>query len=482
MRKLWKKLSDTYKILISMLLFIMLIQLSTLVYIWKFESKVLLEKERKNLSYQLDMNAKLLVNKMKSLEKELSFLATLEVMDDLVVKDIDKRIAVLLKKKAEDLSDGIVLLAEGNKQVVASSHKEYNRDEFYKFKVPVRASFDSTKIIGSLLLLYPYEHLKNLKSSNPHQYLWFWSFIEMESSVPSSESNIIVSKKLNGDIFKGAELSLAYKKSYALKSIKEIENILLFAFVLSLLSLFFVVWVLSKKQIEILEHTQEVLALKRTFLSTMSHELRTPLGSILNLTQHLMVSPKIGDDEVDMLGRIENSSEHLLGMINNLLQLSKLDSNCMTVTKELIDIKGVIEEMIEIVEPLIDEKELLLEKSIGIENIMVLTDMNLLKQVLINLLSNAIKFTEKGSIQISLSQQNSSFIFEVTDTGIGIGKEKQNALFSEFYQAHSKEVKHSTGLGLALSQKVAKLLNGEIKIESEGEGKGTKSTFIFKSL
>jgi signal transduction histidine kinase len=481
MKKEWKKLSDTYKILISMLLFIMFIQLSTLVYIWKYESKVLLEKERKNLSYQLDMSAKLLLNHMKSLEKELTFLSTLEVMDDIVVKDIDKRITILLEKKSKDLSEGIVLLAMKGKERIASSHKEYDVNDFFKFQVDIDASFDKNKTIGSLLLLYPYQHLENLKSSNPYQYLWLESFMKKESFVPTPQDNVIVSKSLDG-IFHGAKLSLAYNKSHALKSIREIEQILIFAFILSLFSLLFVVWVLSKKQIEILEHTQEVLALKRTFLSTMSHELRTPLGSILNLTQHLMVSSKVGDDEVDMLIRIENSSEHLLEMINNLLQLSKLESNSMQVNRESIELMTVVEEIIEMVEPLIEEKELCLKKNMLFDHVMLVTDLHLFKQVVINLLSNAIKFTEKGSIEISLYRKENSFVFEVLDTGIGIEKEKQKALFSEFYQAHTKEVQHSSGLGLALSQKVAKLINGEIKIVSDGREKGTRATFSFKSI
>ncbi len=461
-----------------MLLFVMLIQLSTLVYIWKVESKVLLEKERQNLSYELNINEKLLLQHMKSLEKELAFLSTLEVMDDILVKDIDKRIAVLLEKKSKDLSENIVLLAIDNKGVVASSHKNYNRNNFLEFKVSVQASFDKNKTVGSLLLLYPFKNLKELKIDNPHQKLWLE---KNHATTPNLKKSIVVSKELKS-ILKGWRLSLSYEKEYALKSVREIEQILLFAFVLSLLSLLFVVWVLSKKQIKILEHTQEVLALKRMFLSTMSHELRTPLGSILNLTQHLMVSPKIGDDEVEMLGKIENSSEHLLGMINNLLQLSKLESNSMNVTKESIDVRLVIEEMIEIVEPLIEEKALLLKKSIGVDDTMIKTDVHLFKQVLINLLSNAIKFTEQGSIAIHLTQKDGVFIFEVRDTGCGIEKEKQMALFSEFYQAHSGEVKHSTGLGLALSQKMAMLINGEIQIESEGVGFGTTATFRFSSL
>ncbi len=484
MKTLWKKLSDTYKILISMLLFIMLIQFGTLVYIWKYESKVLLDKERKNLTYQLNVNCKRLEAYMNRLQKELEFLSILEVMDDILVNDIDKRITVLLEKKAKDLSENIILEVLNKHHCVASSERIYDRKDFLEFKVPIYSSFNKEKEIGFLVLLYPFKNLMKLSTDNPYQTLWIQppkdiSIAQFKNK--DSSDSIVVSTPLHGKLKKWS-LSLSYKKKYALESIKEVEQILLFAFALSVLLLLFVVWVLSKKQIEILEHTQEVLSLKRTFLSTMSHELRTPLGSILNLTQHLMVSPRVGDDEVEMLGRIENSSEHLLEMINNLLQLSKLESNSMTVTKEAIDVRLVIEEMIEMVEPLIYEKELVFKKSLIPENVVVLTDINLLKQVVINLLSNAIKFTEKGSIEIRLSQQNTLFIFEVIDTGIGIEKKKQSALFSEFYQAHSREVKHSTGLGLALSQKMAKLINGEIIIESKGLKHGTKAMFQFYSL
>ena len=484
MKPLWKKLSATYKILISMLLFIMLIQLGTLIYIWKYESNVLLDKERKNLTYQLNVNAKRLEAYMNRLQKELEFLSILEVMDDILVNDIDKRITVLLEKKAKDLSESIILEVLDKNHCVASSERTYDRKDFLEFKVPIYGSFNQEKKIGFLVLLYPFKNLTKLSTDNPYQTLWLMPPTKFKTKLfgdKASKDSIVVSTLLD-DKLKGWRLSLSYKKEYALESIEEIEHILLFAFALSVLLLLFVVWVLSKKQIEILEHTQEVLALKRTFLSTMSHELRTPLGSILNLTQHLMVSPRVGDDEVEMLGRIENSSEHLLEMINNLLQLSKLESNSMSVTKERIDVRLVIEEMIEMVEPLIYEKELILKKSLIAENVVVVTDINLLKQVVINLLSNAIKFTEKGSIEIRLSQKNTLFTFEVIDTGIGIEKEKQSALFSEFYQAHSKEVKHSTGLGLALSQKMAKLINGNIKIKSEGIGFGVRASFEFRSL
>jgi signal transduction histidine kinase len=484
MLQLWKKLSETYKIFISMLIFIMFIQLSTLVYIWKFETRVLVKKEQKNLSYQLEIDADLLLNHLKGLKKEAEFLSTLEVMDDLLTKDIDKRIAILLSKKAKDLGEKIVLTVRKKAETVASSKSYYVRKNYLIFSVPIYASFNKSKKIGILELLYPLHNLMHLTMNNPMQHLWLTPLEKKDGFVvPQHLESIVVTKTLHS-MLEGWKLSLAYEKEEALHSIKEIEKVLLIAFLVSLFALLFVVWRLSKRQMNILQHTEEVLELKRTFLSTMSHELRTPLGSILNLTQHLMISPKISDDDVEMLKRIENSSEHLLAMINNLLQLSKLESNSMHVEKEKVDVSEVVEEMIEIVEPLIFEKELRLEKSIKVENPSLTTDVNLFKQVVINLLSNSIKYTNEGSIKISLTQSNDEFILEVIDTGIGIKKEKQEELFTEFYQAHVKSsgVKHSIGLGLALSQKVAKLINGQIEIFSEGEGRGVKATFRFRSL
>lgn len=481
MIRLWRQLSATYKILITMLFLIVVIQLSTLFYIWKFETKLLLHKERETLHYQLNINARLLSQHLKSLEKELAFLSTLEVMDDILVNDIDKRINILLEKKAADLAEDIKLLAKNSQGQFLSDISESD-EQFLTFDVPIYASFDKHKVIGTLLLLYPLKNLIQLSIENLHQTLWLKPPTEIEGfSTPQLAESIIVSQRLNG-ILEGWELFLAYEKRYALGVIQEIETILLWGSLFSLFSLLLMSWILSRKQIEILEHTEEVLKLKRIFLSTMSHELRTPLGSILNLTQHLMVNPKMSDSDVEMLRRIENSSEHLLSMINNLLQLSKLESNSMTVTKASVDIVEVIHETIEMVEPLIDEKGLALIQHLPQSSKVIETDLHHFRQVIMNLLSNAIKFTDTGTITLSLTEQNGSCIFSVIDTGIGIAQEKQAALFSEFYQAHmgSQEIKHSTGLGLALSQKVAALIGGRIDISSEGIGKGVHATFTFK--
>jgi len=481
MIRLWKKLSDVYKVLMTMFFLIIVIQLGNLVYIWKFESILLLKKEKINLEYQLENNAKSLLNQMNILDKELKFLASLNVMDDVIINDIDKRVKILLTKKAKDLSQGIVLLAKLNETVVATSGA-YNKKDFLLFSTPLFSSFN-TKDIGELVLLYPLKNFKSLKSDNLYKSLWLESSkIQKIHFEEKNDDYIVVTKDLWG-ILDGWKLFLSYKKEFALQSIKQIEKVLFFSFLFSIFLLLFISWKLFQKQIAVVQYTQEILSLKRIFLSTMSHELRTPLGSILNLTQHLMVNPKMNDNSIDMLKHIENASEHLLAMINNLLQLSKLESNTIVVKKEIVDVIQIIEEVVDIVKPLIDDKELCFSQTIAIEHKKFVTDSQFFKQVLMNLLSNAIKFTHSGSIQFILKENNNVYTLSIIDTGIGISKSKQASLFSEFYQAHdSRDIKYSVGLGLALSQKVSKLIGGEITIQSEGEQKGTVATFIFSSL
>ncbi|HHS93048.1 MAG TPA: HAMP domain-containing histidine kinase, partial [Campylobacterales bacterium] len=149
-----------------------------------------------------------------------------------------------------------------------------------------------------------------------------------------------------------------------------------------------------------------------------------------------------------------------------------------------VDIVLLIEEMIEMVEPLIYEKNLEFTKTLPSNPIFIETDINHFKQVVINLLSNAIKYTNNGNITVTLKKEANNYLLSIKDTGIGIEVEKQEALFSEFYQAHTENssIKHSTGLGLALSQKVAQLIHGHISLNSEGLGQGCEAQFRFASL
>lgn len=467
-----------------MLFSILVIQFGTLFYLWQFENSISLEKERKNLQYVVDQEAQNLEEYFSNLQKEIYFLSRLEIMDDMIVKDVDKRLAIVLEKKANDLAQGIILQVRQKKDLGTSSVLTYNKEHFLALHVPIYASFNKNKYIGELYLLYPVENFKNLDMPNHYQHLWVEArFLKNSSIKINRETHINVFKNLSGSL-KSMTLHLSYEKKYALYSLEKIENMLLIAFIISGALLFLVVWVLSKKQIHLLHESREILSLKRTFLSTMSHELRTPLGSILNLTQNMMVNSETSDRNIGILGRIENASEHLLAMINNLLQLSKLESKSMQINKEKLDIKELVEEMIEMVEPLIEEKGLELILNISPHLAPMITDRNLFKQVVMNLLSNAIKFTNQGTIHIGLKEEGSTMVFTVIDTGIGIVKQNLDLLFTEFYQAHedSQDIKHSTGLGLALSQKVAKLIQGEIHIKSEGRERGVVAHFTFSSL
>ena len=481
----FSKVSDSYKIVITMLLAILVIQFGTLLYLWKFENTITIEREQKNLQDTVNQEAKNLEEYFSSLRKEIYFLSRLEIMDDMIVKDVDKRLATLLQKKTDDLAQGIILQVRHKDNIGLSSISLYNNKYFLTLHAPIYVSFDSSKYIGELYLLYPLENFKTLHMPNHYQHLWIEAkFLKNDPTNINNKTHINVSKKLNGPL-RGMTLHLSYEKEYALYSLKKIANMLFLAFSISGILLFIVVWILSKKQIHLLRESREILALKRTFLSTMSHELRTPLGSILNLTQNMMVNPEVSDRHIDMLGRIENASEHLLAMINNLLQLSKLESKSMQINKETLDIKELIEEMLEMVEPLIEEKGLVLITDFPSFPIPITTDRNLFQQVVMNLLSNAIKYTTKGTINVSLKEEKDNImVFTVEDTGMGIDKKHINLLFTEFYQAHedSKDIKHSSGLGLALSKKVAKLLKGDIHITSEGKEKGVVAHFTFTSL
>ena len=479
---LWKRVSKSYQWVFIMLLFISMIQLGSLIYIWKVESALLIEKEKKNLRYQLDNRKILLLEHMQTLQKELNFLAKLNVMDDVITKDFDKRVSILLQKKAKDLSEGIILIAIHNGKIVSSSQKK-SKEIFLEMSSPIVASFNH-KTIGKLLLLYPVSNFEHIVSNHLHQEFWMKKeHTKGKNLAIIDNKKIIVSTPLK-NILHEYILYLSYEKEYALETINEIGNVLLWVFLISLLLLLFISWKIFKKQITIVEYTKEILEVKKVFLSTMSHELRTPLSSILNLTQHLMVSENVKSKEVDMLRHIESASEHLLLMINNLLQLSKLESNLMIVNNEIINIEETLEDIVEMLHPLIVDKKLQLIQSIEISQNEICTDKTYFMQVIMNLLSNAIKFTPEGSITISLSQNSIGYTVSIKDTGIGIEKHKQEALFLEYYTAHNEDtnIKYSSGLGLALSQKVAMLIEGKIEIISQGLERGTEAKFYFKSL
>lgn len=223
--------------------------------------------------------------------------------------------------------------------------------------------------------------------------------------------------------------------------------------------------------------------LKSDFLASMSHELRTPLNAIINFTDQIIEDwDQIPSDKEwageaqDMLKRVYKSSKHLLSLINDLLDLAKIESGYMTLDLSEVDLREVIMDAISYVSPLAKEKNLELSHDApeDLSNFMI--DERRMLQVFINLLSNAIKFTEEGSIRVDIGldkEYPKGAIIKVTDTGIGIPKSHLEVIFDRFRQVESGDSrKHAgTGLGLNLVKELTELHGGWVKIESEvGEG------------
>ncbi|MCL4432099.1 MAG: ATP-binding protein [Epsilonproteobacteria bacterium] len=241
---------------------------------------------------------------------------------------------------------------------------------------------------------------------------------------------------------------------------------------------------LQMERIELLGKTQAALKAKSAFLSAMSHELRTPIGSILSLIQYTMIQPQTPDPILVTLGKIENSAYHLLSVINNVLDLAKAESGKMEPHIIQCNPMKLIKDALELVSPLAEEKGLHVTTTFEAAEAVFRSDERLFKQVVINLLSNAIKYTEEGTIDIQLHNDQGVFILRIRDSGRGIVPEALVHLFDEFYQVHSIDPSglKGSGLGLAISKHIAHLLQGDLSITSEGEGMGTTATFRFRSL
>jgi signal transduction histidine kinase/CheY-like chemotaxis protein len=211
--------------------------------------------------------------------------------------------------------------------------------------------------------------------------------------------------------------------------------------------------------------------MEKRFLANMSHELRTPLNSILGFAELLIDERDAGLGEGrrrTFLETIHSSGKHLLGLINDILDLAKVDAGQMTIEAEPLAGSDSVAEVFGVVEPLASKRGITLETRVG-PTIRIMADPSRLKQILLNLLSNAIKFTsDGGQIRVSARRQGAAVRFEVTDTGIGIAAEDQKLLFVEFHQlaAGLDRRQQGTGLGLALSKRLVELQGGTIGVRS----------------
>ncbi len=243
---------------------------------------------------------------------------------------------------------------------------------------------------------------------------------------------------------------------------------------------------LEEKNMDIHKKAEE-LALatryKSEFLANMSHELRTPLNSILLLSRLLAENndKNLNSDQVEYAKVIQSSGNGLLGLIDEILDLSKIEAGKMKLEYEHIPINQLTDDLQSLFKPIATDKKIELNFILHKDIPQVIeTDRMRLDQILKNLISNALKFTSKGSVKVEIRNvpDNDKLIcFEVADTGIGIPKEKQQLIFEAFQQADgsTKRKYGGTGLGLSISRELIRLLNGEIKLRSE-PGKGSVFT------
>ena len=218
---------------------------------------------------------------------------------------------------------------------------------------------------------------------------------------------------------------------------------------------------------------------KSQFLANVSHELRTPLNSIIGFTRLVLrkTEGQIEKLQKENLQKVLISSEHLLNLINGLLDLAKIESGKMEAYVETFKLDDIMRMATTTVEPMLKNGRVKLITEIAPDLPPLKTDRDKLKQSVLNLLSNAVKFTEKGEIKVAAWRDNGSLKLTVSDTGIGMKKEALDLIFDEFRQADMSSTRRygGTGLGLAIVRRFINLLGGEIAVESE-EGKGSKFT------
>jgi PAS domain S-box-containing protein len=225
---------------------------------------------------------------------------------------------------------------------------------------------------------------------------------------------------------------------------------------------------------------EEMSRHKSQFLANMSHELRTPLNSIIGYTKLMLdgLEGEITEEQRQDLQTVYNNSQSLLALINDLLDLSKIEAGKVILSNEAFTLTELLDEVVPAIKRLAEGKGLTLECSVapGIDHLYA--DRAKIRQTLINIMANAVKFTEKGSIKLKVAEGDGEFIFSVSDTGMGIKKEDLEVIFDSFKQVGPAQIAgfEGTGLGLAISKQFVEMQGGRIWAESE-LGKGSTFTF-----
>jgi len=228
------------------------------------------------------------------------------------------------------------------------------------------------------------------------------------------------------------------------------------------------------------EEAEKADKIKSAFLATMSHELRTPLNSIIGFTGIILQGIKgpLNNEQKKQLTMVRASSQHLLSLINDILDISKIEAGQLQLSVEEFDLKSSIKKIIESTRPLAEKKGLSILYTISNEINFITGDQRRFEQILLNLISNAIKFTDKGSVTIECFIEDNQIQFRINDTGIGIKSKDIDTIFQPFHQIDSGLTRkfEGTGLGLSICKKLIEQMGGKIWIVSTW---GMGSTFCF---
>jgi signal transduction histidine kinase len=273
---------------------------------------------------------------------------------------------------------------------------------------------------------------------------------------PNQVVGALVVRRRRPGVFAPAVMELL--QTFADQSVIAIQNARLFAEIEE-----------KSRQLEIVSRH------KSQFLANMSHELRTPLNAILGYTELVLDSiyGTVPERMRSVLDRVQSNGRHLLGLINDVLDLSKIEAGQMTLLVESYSLDDVLRNVLGSVEPLAAEKHLVLKHEIQPYLPMGHGDQRRIAQVLLNLIGNAIKFTDQGEVAVEALEAGGSFLIAVSDTGPGIAAEEQEKIFEEFHQADNSatRTKSGTGLGLSIAKRIIEMHDGHISVESTvGEG------------
>jgi len=229
------------------------------------------------------------------------------------------------------------------------------------------------------------------------------------------------------------------------------------------------------------EKAESASKIKSIFLANMSHEIRTPINAILGHTQILGQDSNLRTEHLQKLKLIGQSSEYLLNLINDVLDMSKIEAGKMKLTNETFDFKDLIEDIHALFKPVASRKRLKFEVDFfNLTTPYIYADQRKIKQTILNLLSNAFKFTKEGAVEIGVRFEESLIVVTIDDSGIGVKDSERDRIFMAFEQGSKGEpIRQGTGLGLALCREFARLMGGDVVLERT-QSRGARFVFTFK--